>query len=84
MGFSLTAFQARIYEDYLAAHDGPDEIECPIEVITPKGDGYNFRDKETGRFVSASEAVEIMESVGYTGSWLDDAEDIAKDQREAK
>ncbi len=86
MTFNRTAhalWEDRQLDEYL---DGPEseEVDCPVMVVEPKGEGYFYKEKTTGRFVSAQDAVYLMETEGYTGSELEDAKDIAKDREESK
>ena len=78
-----SAWEDRQLDEYL---DGPEEYEpeCPVIVICAKGDGLLYRDRETGRFIPASEAVDLMEEAQYKGSELDDAISIAEEQAKVR
>jgi len=51
-----------------------DPVECPVTLFyPPKVEGVLFRNRYTGKFMSAKEAADWMKQEGYSGEELDEA-----------
>lgn len=74
-----------LWEDRELAHhlDGPEDDTwhgpSPVELIEAP-DTYKFRERSTGRYVTAADAVEIMNEAGYDGWEIGEAEIIAREK----